>query len=195
MFRMRQQIIRISRAVFGWPPASASLEEKEALISRIGQEHGLKVFVETGTFHGDMIQAQREHFDKLISIELSEALFQGCSARFAGDVKVQLHQGDSGIKLGEVACNLDQTALFWLDAHYSRGDTAGAGTDAPILRELSGILPRNQPKDAILIDDARLFGLKSDYPKLETIRAFAARSWPNHEFSVQSDVICIVPMR
>lgn len=195
MFPMRQQIIKISRAVFGWPPASASLEEKQALISRIAREHGLQVFVETGTFHGDMIHTQREHFHKLISIELSEALFQACCQRFAGDSKVQLHQGDSGIKLGEVAGSLNQPALFWLDAHYSRGDTAGAGTDAPILRELSGIAPRNQRKDAILIDDARLFGLKSDYPKLEKIRAFAARSWPNHAFSVQADVICIIPER
>lgn len=192
---MRQQFIRISRALFGWPPAPASLEEKQNLITRIAREHGLKVFVETGTFRGEMIQTQREHFEKLISIELSESLFQACCARFAGDAKVQLHQGDSGIKLGEVAGSLVGPALFWLDAHYSRGDTAGAGADAPILRELSCIVPRNQPRDAILIDDTRLFGLKSDYPKLEAIRAFAARSWPQHEFSVQSDVICIVPMR
>jgi hypothetical protein len=168
---------------------------KLALIARTRHEHGLKVFVETGTFRGEMIHTQREHFDKLISIELSEALFQACCARFARDPKVQLHQGDSGIKLGEVAGSLAEPALFWLDAHYSRGDTAGAGKDAPILKELSSIVPRNQPKDAILIDDARLFGLKSDYPKLETIRAFAAESLPHHAFSVQSDVICIVPKR
>lgn len=194
MIPMRQQIIKISRAVLGWPPASASLQEKLTLIARIGHEHGLKVFVETGTFRGEMIQAQREHFQKLISIELSEALYQACRARFAGDLKVQLHQGDSGLKLGEVAGGLDQPALFWLDAHYSKGDTAGAGTVAPIMKELACIAPRNQYKDAILIDDARLFGLKSDYPKQGTIRAFAGRCWPKHVFSVQSDVICIVPM-
>jgi hypothetical protein len=48
--------------------------------------------------------------------------------------------------------------LFWLDAHYSQGFKAGHGTDAPILKELGGLPTRNQAKDLILIDDARLLG-------------------------------------
>jgi hypothetical protein len=190
---MRQFIIKCSRAVFGWPPAPANVAEKQSMIMRKARDRGLKVFVETGTFRGDMIAAQRENFDQLISIELSDKLFADAQARFAGDKRVQLLHGDSGTLLRTAVAKLEQPALFWLDAHYSRGETAGGNQDAPIIRELSCLVGRNQPRETILIDDARLFGLKSGYPKLKVIREFAAQHWPQHSFAVESDIICIQP--
>jgi len=190
---MRRFLIKCSRTLFGWPPAPATFSQKQSLIMRKAKEHGLKAFVETGTFRGEMIDAQREHFQKLISIELSRDLFQAAQSKYANDPRIQLFQGDSGTKLREAVQGLDQPALFWLDAHYSQGVTAGAGKAAPILKELSCLTSRNPYQDVILIDDARLFGLKSDYPKLDVIRQFAARHWPMRTFSVESDVICIAP--
>jgi hypothetical protein len=192
---MRQFLISCSRKVFGWPPAPSTFLQKKNLITTKGREFGIHVFVETGTFRGEMINAQREHFLKLISIELSEELFQAARLRFVNDRQIQLHQGDSGIKLREVVKELDEPALFWLDAHYSRGVTAGSNEAAPIIKELSCLTSRGGLKDVILIDDARLFGLKSDYPKLEVIRQFTSRHWPQHVFAVESDVICIQPPR
>ena len=192
---MRNLLLKCSRAVLGWPPRPATFLEKQNLISRLGREHGAKTFVETGTFLGEMIDAQRGQFEKLISIELAEELFQAARKKYAADPAVELVQGDSGVKLREVAARLPEPALFWLDAHYSRGKTAGGAADAPIIKELSGIAPRHQPRDLILIDDARLFGLKSDYPKLEVIKKFAAQHWPQHTFAVDTDIICILPPR
>jgi len=192
---MRQLVIKISRALFGWPPAPASFLEKKNLISQVAQENKLTCFVENGTFRGEMIAAQHEHFQKLFSIELSRELFEACRARFAGDEKIQLCQGDSGVKLGEVAAQVVEPALFWLDAHYSYGNTAGGDSAAPIIKELSCLALRKQANDAILIDDARLFGLKSGYPKLEVIRKYASQYWPRHQFAIQSDIICILPSR
>jgi len=113
----------------------------------------------------------------LFSIELNEELFQTVRTKYAGDPQIRLIQGDSGVKLREVAVSLDEPALFWLDAHYSRGKTSGGDADAPIIGELSCLTLRRF-SDVILIDDARLFGLKSDYPKLEVIRQFATKHWP-----------------
>ncbi len=192
---MRNLLLKCSRAVLGWPPRPATFLEKQNLISRMGREHGAKTFVETGTFLGEMIDAQRGQFEKLISIELAEELFQAARKKYAADPAVELVQGDSGVKLREVAARLSGPALFWLDAHYSRGKTAGGAADAPIIKELSGIAPRQQPRDLILIDDARLFGLKSDYPKLAVIQKFAAQHWPQHTFVVDTDIICILPPR
>ena len=192
---MRNLLLKCSRAVLGWPPRPATFLEKQKLIARLGREHGAKTFVETGTFLGEMIDAQRGQFEKLISIELAEELFQAARKKYAADPAVELVQGDSGVKLREVAARLPEPALFWLDAHYSRGKTAGGAADAPIIKELSGIAPRHQPRDLILIDDARLFGLKSDYPKLEVIKKFAAQHWPQHTFAVDTDIICILPPR
>jgi hypothetical protein len=168
------------------------LEKIDFVRSKAG-ERGLKVLVETGTYRGEMLEAQREHFEKLISIELSEDLFRAARSRFAAFPHVQLVQGDSGIKLGEATRDLNEPALFWLDAHYSAGITAGGGTDAPIIKELSCLSSRNQPRDMILIDDARLFGWDFGYPKLRVIREYVAKHWPRHDFSVESDIICITP--
>ena len=192
---MRQLIIKWSRAFFGWPPAPATFLEKKTLIIRVAQERKLDLFVETGTFRGEMIDAQMSHFRRLMSIELSEELYQAAIKKFAGCPQVQLHQGDSGLKLKEIAAGFQEPALFWLDAHYSGDGTAGGNDDAPILKELSGIAARQQPKDVILIDDARLFGLKRAYPKQNVLREFVARHWPKHSFSILSDVICIMPIR
>jgi hypothetical protein len=192
---MRQFLLKCSRAVFGWPPTPATFLQKQTLILRKREEHDLKVFVETGTFLGEMIDAQREHFQKLISIELSGELFQAARAKYAGNPRIRLYEGDSGTKLRDAVQGLDEPALFWLDAHYSRGATAGGGEAAPIIRELSCLVSRSQYRDVILIDDARLFGLKSDYPKLEALRQFASRHWPRHTFGIESDVICILPPR
>jgi hypothetical protein len=191
---MRNVLLKCSRAIFNWPPAPATFAEKSAFITRKGKENGLKIFVETGTFHGEMIDAQRVHFQKFFSIELNEELFLAARAKFAHDPQVQLIQGDSGVKLREVADHLNEPALFWLDAHYSRGKTSGGGAEAPIIKELSCLIPRRF-NDVILVDDARLFGLKSDYPKLEVIRKIAAKNWPQHDFTVESDIICILPPR
>jgi len=190
---MRQLLLKCSRAVIGWPPQAPTFSEKAAFISRKARERGLKVFVETGTFRGGMLEAQCEHFDKLISIELSEDLFQAARAKFAAVPKIHLIQGDSGVKLGEAVRELKEPALFWLDAHYSAGITAGGGVEAPIIKELSCLASRKQPTDMILIDDARLFGWDFGYPKLKVIREYAAQHWPKHVFSVATDIICITP--
>jgi len=167
--------------------------EKIDFVRNKAGERGLKVLVETGTYRGEMLEAQREHFEKLISIELSEDLFRAARSRFAAFPHVQLIQGDSGVKLGEATKDLNEPALFWLDAHYSAGITAGGGKDAPIIKELSCLSSRNQSRDMILIDDARLFGWDFGYPKLKVIREYVAKHWPRHAFSVESDIICITP--
>jgi hypothetical protein len=190
---MRQFLIKCSRKAFGWPPAPASFVEKRDLIIRKARENGIKNFVETGTFRGTMIEAQRVHFKRLISIELGVELFRAACSRFASNPEIQLHQGDSAVKLREVVVDLHEPALFWLDAHYSRGITAGVGEKAPILKELSCLTSRNQMRDVILIDDARLFGLNPAYPRLKIVRQFVAQHLPDRLFAVENDVICIEP--
>jgi len=190
---MRRFLLKCSRAVIGWPPQAPSFPEKVAFIDSKAKQQGLRVFVETGTYRGEMLKAQAEHFDKLISIELNHDLYQAARAKLAAFPKIHLIQGDSGVKLGEGIRDLNEPALFWLDAHYSAGITAGGGADAPIIKELSCLTSRNQPKDTILIDDARLFGWDFGYPKIKVIKEYAAKHWPQHAFSVESDIICITP--
>lgn len=55
--------------------------------------------METGTYHGDMVDAMRRSFDRIYSIELSNELHQRAAERFAGDSIVELIAGDSSIEL------------------------------------------------------------------------------------------------
>jgi|ERR1051326_379920 hypothetical protein len=190
---VRSTLLRLSRKLFGWPPVAPPFQVKRDLIAQQAREHGLKVLVETGTFKGDMLEYQLPNFEQLVSIELDEHLYRAACARFAADPQVQLLQGDSGVKLAEAIKDLKEPALFWLDAHYSFGLTAGRGTDAPIFKELLCLTRRQQFRDAILIDDARLFGWDFGYPSLRKVRKFVTSHWPNHRFYIQSDIICIVP--
>src|SRR5690606_34198623 len=58
---------------------------KQNNVQKYGKENNYQVFVETGTYLGDMVEAQKKHFKQLISIELGEDLFNKAVDRFKGD--------------------------------------------------------------------------------------------------------------
>lgn len=54
--------------------------------------------------------------------------------------------------------DLHRPALFWLDAHWSGGPTAGEQNECPVLDEIRAINDWSlSAESCILIDDARLF--------------------------------------
>ncbi len=92
---------------------------------------------ETGTYLGDMVEVQLHEFDKVISIELSQDLYDRARLRSRRNPNVQLHRGDGGkVWLHKVVPALKEPALFWLDGHYSHGITARGEKDCPIFEEL-----------------------------------------------------------
>jgi hypothetical protein len=188
---MRSLLLKFSRSLFRWPPEPSPPATKHALVARFART--VPNLVETGTFEGDMVEAQRENYSRIVSIEMADELCAAAQKRFAPYPHITILHGDSGQVLPDALRLLEGPAAFWLDGHYSGGVTAGGNVDPPILRELAMIAARQQPQDAILIDDARLFGWRRGYPALATVREFAARNWPHHKFQVESDVICIVP--
>ena len=190
---MLQFLLKLSRAIFHWPPRPGTFEEKCSLITRFRKKHDLQNLVETGTFQGDMVEAQRENFRTIITIELGDQLHEAAVRRFAAFKQITVLHGDSGKMLPEAISRIEGPALFWLDAHYSKGVTARGDEETPILKELTLIAGRRQARDVILIDDARHFGLRRGYPRLARVRDFTARHWPNHLFNVETDVICITP--
>ena len=122
-------------------------------------------FVETGAYHGDGIHSliQCGHFSAIHSIELMPKWVAHCKERFAAHPNVHIHEGDSATVLEQmVQTNVlpNEPVLFYLDAHYSGGETAGDSTDngCPVLRELQAIAKRNVKGDIIFIDDMRLMG-------------------------------------
>ena len=149
------------------------------------------VFIETGTLKGDTLAAVREAFDHSYSIELSDYYYKFATERFRGDARVSLVQGDSGQELGRILSTLTTSCLFWLDGHYSEGNTARGSKDTPVLEELGHIFKHTCREHVVLIDDARCFTGTNDYPSLDALRKLIAVHRPEWEFKVSHDVIRI----
>jgi hypothetical protein len=126
-------------------------------------------FIETGTFYGQMIKAVHGSFKKIYSIEFSPKYFRYNQLVFKKDSDIQIIEGDSSIVLRELLLiSKFKSALFWLDGHYSGGDTGLSDKVSPIIEELQAILSTDLKKFCIVIDDWRLFdGL--GYPSKEVI--------------------------
>lgn len=166
---------------------------KRRIVRNLARKFGARTLVETGTYMGDMLNGQLSTFDELYSIELSQLYHDRARLRFAGHDKVKLLCGDSGEKVAEVLPRLRNRALFWLDAHYSGGNTARGAIDTPIMQELSRILGRPASTDVVLVDDARCFVGQDGYPTVDEVRQYVQQQRPDYDVEVKQDVICILP--
>lgn len=172
------------------PPPSVV---KARLIRDVALRFGFSTLVETGTFWGDMLWAVRRDFRQIYSIELDPRLHAEASRRLAAEGHIRLLLGDSGELLPAVLNELREPTLFWLDAHYSAGITARGALDSPILLELAAIAKHSITGHGILIDDARDFRGTGGYPSLQELESWVIRERPDWQFSVENDVIRILP--
>lgn len=113
------------------------------------------VFIETGSYLGEGIDlALSAGYEEIYSIELSEKYYNYCFEKFKNNKKVKLYYGDSEKVLPEVLKLICKKSDFWLDAHYSMGDTALGEKICPLYEEIDCIL-QNNIFHTILIDDVR----------------------------------------
>ena len=170
---------------------------KQEMLRDYAKSFGLEIFVESGTFLGDTVEALRREFRQVHSIELSRKFYELSRRRLEGAPNVELHLGDSGKVLREIVPALDGPALFWLDGHYSGGDTAKGDTNCPVRAELDAIFSGMKHPFVVMIDDARCFRNPeaTDYPSIEEIEQMVAEKRPGMKVEVAMDCIRIVPKR
>jgi hypothetical protein len=167
---------------------------KHAILREHADRYGLDTLVETGTFRGGTIEALRDRFRRIYSIELDDALYEEASARFARVPNVTILHGDSALMLPKVLTDLGEPALFWLDGHYSGPGTAKAAAhQTPIVPEIRAVLAHAVANHVILVDDARVFGVWPDYPPIDEFRRLVAAQRPDVTFTVEDDIIRITP--
>jgi hypothetical protein len=128
----------------------------EELVDALRRRFGITTFVETGTYEGVTTEWAAARFARVVTVELADALHTAAARRLSGLTNVETRHGDSRRVLAELAPTLDGPALFWLDAHWSGGETAGSDDPCPLLGELAA-LRESQHRHYVLIDDARLF--------------------------------------
>lgn len=168
--------------------------EKEQVIKEYARIFGCGIFIETGTYFCEMVLAVQYHFEKIISIELSNVLAERARRIFSQFGHITIIHGDSGDILKDVLADIDSPCLFWLDGHYSGGCTARGKKDTPIMEELGHISDhslRSFQDHVILIDDARCFNGENDYPKLNELKDFILKWHPDWKFKTENDIIRI----
>jgi hypothetical protein len=165
---------------------------KKRTIEEYRRKYGYSVFIETGTYLGEMVEAQRKRFKKVISIELGIVLFEKAKERFLKYNNITLLQGDSGAVLPRVLRDIKEPTIFWLDGHYSQGITARGDKDCPIMEELKAILEPENFNHVILIDDARLFVGVGDYPAIEELDKFIRGKNKYYELEIKNDILRFV---
>ncbi len=170
---------------------TCSQDEKRSFIkSTYSKRPDIKVFVETGTYKGDTIYAIKNDFDKIFTIELSSMYADTAIKRFEKETRIKVIQGDSKSELAKVITNIQEPCVFWLDGHYSYADTAKAEKETPILEELRPILETDF-HHLILIDDARLFIGRHNYPTIFTLANFIRKFNKNYKIMIEKDIIIL----
>ena len=177
-------------------------EVKMFYVARTITGSGARVFVESGTSHGDGVAAILPYVDRVITIEAWDEAFRFAAKRFKNEPKVQLLFGDSAEWLPRMweppilsGYHIDEPAVFWLDAHYSGEGTAKLDKETPIVAELEAIARSpHAAAHSIVIDDARGFGVWPDYPPTPEMEAMCADLFPGHRFFLEGDEIFVVPL-
>jgi hypothetical protein len=164
---------------------------KQKIVREYAKKLGIDILVETGTYLGDMVDAHKDCFKEIYSIELHAALHERATKRFSKFPHIHILRGDSGVILPDLLSSMSRACLFWLDAHYSGGITAKGDVETPIVKEVQSILNHSVLDHAILIDDARSFDGLDGYPKLEKLEELVIASQTELVVEVENDIIRI----
>jgi hypothetical protein len=165
---------------------------KQSVINEYFSNLNYTIFIETGTYLGDMIEVQKSKFKQLYSIEVVEDLYNQAVQRFKNDKHIEILLGDSGKVLHVLMPRIKQSAIFWLDGHYSGGMTGIGELECPIFEELEAITDDLTNPHCVLIDDARLFVGANSYPTIKELENFFIKKAVKFNMHTADDIIQIL---
>jgi len=164
---------------------------KQKVVREYGERYSLKTLVETGTYYGEMVAAQKGRFERIYSIEFAPELAERAKKKFAGEPHIKIFCGDSRAILPEVLAELSAPALFWLDGGYFMW--SGKESDQQRLSvELDMILSHHFPH-IVLLDDARGLTGRNRIPSVGEIKLHIEGKFPNRQVRVEYDILRVTP--
>lgn len=190
--RERRYCEALLRGEYPLPPQSVKL----AVIRHNIPNPRPRVFIETGTYHGDTVEAIKDMYSSVISIEVDETLYKKACVRFAADKNVRIAHGDCAQVLPTILAALQEPAVFWLDGHYSGGETGKGEVEDPILISLNQIAALPAREHVIFVDDARTFDGREGRPDISDVFNCIKKIDSRYIIRVQNDIIVatIVPL-
>lgn len=161
------------------------------------------IFIETGTYSGVTSFNMAPLFKHVHTVELSYDLYTTSQRKLKACSNVTTYHGSSAQTLETIIPQCKGTLLFWLDAHYSGGNTVFSNSNpdnanaVTAIREELEIIAKARLTDClILIDDMRGFGSvigKTEflgcwaYPSIQEVCALGYTINKNFEFILLGD--------
>lgn len=165
---------------------------KQRVVLEHARRYGLRTFVETGTYHGEMVSAVKRDFDSIYSIESDPQLARQAAKKFARRSNIRIFEGDSRLLLPESLKLVTRPALFWLDAGYY-GWAGVQGDKDRLSEEIEAILRHRVEGHVILVDDARWLDGRAGPLTIEGLKSRIASGFPGHRAEVLYDILRITP--
>jgi hypothetical protein len=129
------------------------------------------IFVETGTHVGSTVRlAIQAGFKQIYTIELAKHFYQKAVKDFAPYKHVHPIFGDSAVEIPKLLKRINKPCVFWLDGHWSEGDTALGPVPVPLYFEIDQIAKHHIKTHTILVDDTRLMGNEWKDISLEKVK-------------------------
>lgn len=113
-------------------------------------------FIETGTYYGGTTFELEPYFKNVYTIESIKHIHDEVKRRYTGS-KIKFYLGDSSVMLKDVLKEVNGKSLFFLDGHFSGGDSEGF-KEIPLYEELEQIMVYHKGEAIVIIDDCRLIG-------------------------------------
>lgn len=137
------------------------LHELNLILQKLNKsKNDFDLFLETGSYVGQTLNEIKSEFSKIISIEITKKYSEMCKQMFINYKNIEIIKGDSLLVLPDLMNKYtNKKIIFFLDAHYSAGDTGKNDMDVPLIEELKIINKRYSNEGLIIIDDADLFEL------------------------------------
>ena len=169
---------------------------KEILNTFDQDSNGFLTMIETGTHLGETCINVSKDFKKIYTMEISERYFKLSIMNFQkyGINNVEIFLGDSSKILPQLLQILNENLFFWLDGHWSMGDTGRGEKDSPLLEEIQSIVEyckNKKTKSIIVIDDVRIFGKQGwEDISFESVRSIAG-NFIIKDY-VKDDIFCLL---
>lgn len=183
-FRLDENFIRFVQDEYELPCPSTI---KNSVLKRNGSEGA--TWIETGTYLGETTLYLAKDAKRVITIEPSKELFESAKERFKNYENIQIFNGLSEDLLDGILSAVDGGNIcFWLDGHFSFGNTFKGPKDTPILEELETIKKYLSKFDelTVFIDDVRSFQKDSGYPPLDHLVEWARAN--NLRWHIEYDI-------